>query len=54
MLKVPYTWTDLGFAFGDACVTIDGYPIRVLPPSGVVQLAAFGAIDAEMRATVAP
>ena len=41
---------DLGYAFGDACVTVDGYPIRILPPSGVVQLAAFGAIGAEVEA----
>jgi hypothetical protein len=41
LLDVP-----LGYAFGDACVPLDGYPIRILPPSGVVQLAAFGAIEA--------
>jgi hypothetical protein len=35
---------DLGFAFGDACVTIDGYPLRVGAPSGVLQLAAYDAI----------
>jgi hypothetical protein len=42
LLDVP-----LGFAFGDACVPVDGYPIRILPPSGVVQLAVFGAVEAE-------
>ena len=39
---------DLGFAFGDACVNLEGYPIRILPPSGVAQLAAYGAIAAEV------
>ena len=41
---------DLGYAFGDACVPLDGYPVRILPPSGAVHLAAFGAIEAEVRA----
>jgi hypothetical protein len=40
---------DLGYAFGDACVPLDGYPLRILAPSGVVQLAAFGAIEVEVR-----
>lgn len=39
---------DLGFAFGDACVNVDGYPIRILSPSGVAQLAAYGAIAAQV------
>ena len=39
---------DLGFAFGDACVNVEGYPIRILPPSGVAQLGAYGAIAAEV------
>jgi hypothetical protein len=38
---------EWGYAFGDACVSVPGYPIRILPPSGVVQLAAFGAVDAQ-------
>ena len=41
---------DLGFAFGDACVRLDGYPIRILAPSGVAQLAAYGAIAAQVAA----
>ena len=41
---------DLGFAFGDACVNVEGYPIRILPPSGVAQLAAYGAIAAQVAA----
>jgi hypothetical protein len=41
---------DLGYAFGDACVPVEGYPIPLFPPSGVLQLAAYGAIVAEARA----
>jgi hypothetical protein len=45
---------DLNFAFGDACVSIDGYPIRAFPPSGIMHLAAFGAIDAGVAGESAP
>jgi hypothetical protein len=41
---------DLGYAFGDACVPLEGYPLRLFPPSGVMQLAAYGAVAAEARA----
>ncbi|MEO7319371.1 MAG: hypothetical protein ABIZ56_10320 [Chthoniobacteraceae bacterium] len=36
---IPATYTrhvDMGYAHGDACVWIDGYPIPILPPSGVM------------------
>jgi hypothetical protein len=39
---------DYGTAFGDACVSLPGYPISILPPSGVLQLAAYEAIDVEV------
>ena len=39
---------ELGFPFGDACVAVAGYPVRILPASGVLQLAVFGAIDAQV------
>ncbi len=39
---------DLGFAFGDACVTLEGYPIRLFAPSGIAQSLAYEAILAEM------
>lgn len=39
---------DLSFAFGDACVSVEGYPIRILAPSGIAQLAAYGAIAAQV------
>jgi hypothetical protein len=39
---------DYGTAFGDACVPLPGYPIAILPPSGVMQVAAYEAIDVEV------
>ncbi len=45
---------DPGFAFGDACVYIPGYPIPILPPSGVMQVAAYEAINVEVQQRHAP
>jgi hypothetical protein len=39
---------DLGIAYGDACVVLEGYPLRILPPSGLAQLAAYGAIVSQV------
>ena len=39
---------DLGFAFGDSCVGVDGYPLCLFAPSGVAQLVAYEAIQTEM------
>ena len=36
---------DMGYAHGDACVSIPGYPIPILPPSGVLQVAAYESIS---------
>lgn len=50
---VPATYqprVDLAFAHGDACVWIEGYPIPILPPSGVMQVAAYEAINVEVLA----
>jgi hypothetical protein len=47
-------WINLGFAFGDACVTIESYPARAFAASGVTQLAAYMAVDAEVRALAVP
>lgn len=40
---------DYGFAFGDACVWLDGYPIPILPPSGIMQVAVYEGINVEVR-----
>jgi hypothetical protein len=45
---------DPGFTFGDACVWLDGYPIPILPPSGVMQIAAYEAINVEVQGRRAP
>ena len=41
---------DMGYAFGDACVWLEGYPIPILPPSGVMQIAAYESLSAEVLA----
>ena len=40
----------MGWEFGDACVTIKGYPIKLFPPSGVMQLVAYEAVNVEVLA----
>ncbi len=50
---IPAAFTrsvDMGYAHGDACVWLDGYPIPILPASGVMQVAAYEAISAEVLA----
>lgn len=42
------TMIDMGWDFGDACVTVEGYPIRIFPPSGVMQLVAYEAVNLEV------
>jgi uncharacterized phosphosugar-binding protein len=39
---------DMGWDFGDACVAIDGYPIKVFPPSGVMQIVAYESVNVEV------
>ncbi len=39
---------DLGYAFGDACVSIDGYPLCLFAPSGIAQVLAYESIQVEM------
>ena len=41
---------DLGCAFGDAVLEVPHYPIKLFPVSGLMQVAAYGAIDVEVRA----
>ena len=43
---------DMGWAFGDACVSIPGYPIRILPPSGVMQLVSYETVNVEVLARI--
>jgi hypothetical protein len=39
---------DTGYAMGDACVTIEGYPVRLIPPSGVMQVTTYEAVNVEV------
>jgi len=41
---------DLGFAMGDSCVVVEGYPFRLCAPSGIMQLVAYRGIEAEVLA----
>jgi hypothetical protein len=45
---------DPGIPFGDACVWLEGYPIAILPPSGVMQIAAYECINVEVHARQIP
>jgi hypothetical protein len=44
---------DMGYRMGDAAVSIEGYPIRVFPPSGVAQLVTYEAINADVLSRAA-
>ena len=44
---------DMGWEHGDAAVSIPGYPIRALPPSGVMQLIAYETVNVEVLARLA-
>jgi hypothetical protein len=41
---------DMGWLYGDANVSIPGYPIRILAPSGVLQLLAYESVNVEVLA----
>ncbi|MEO6052449.1 MAG: hypothetical protein ABIP97_00400 [Chthoniobacterales bacterium] len=41
---------DMGYEFGDAIVSIEGYPIKVFPASGFMQTVAYECINAEVFA----
>lgn len=44
---------DMACPFGDAVVEIENYPIRILPPSGIMQIAAYEAINTQVLANLA-
>jgi len=47
------TAIDMGWDFGDALVMVEGYPIRIFPPSGVMQLVAYETVNVEVLARLA-
>lgn len=44
---------DMGYAFGDACVQVEGYPLLLFPVSGVMQVAAYEAVNVEVLSRLA-
>lgn len=52
-VTVADIWIDPGWVVGDAEVTIPGYDVRALPPSGVVQAAVYWMVVAETAARLA-
>ncbi len=44
---------EMGYAYGDACVPIEGYPIKILPPSGIMQLVAYKCVEVEVESRLA-
>jgi hypothetical protein len=44
---------DMGYAFGDACVPVEGYPLLLFPPSGVMQIAAYESLNVEVLTRLA-
>lgn len=46
-------YIDMGMAYGDACVALAGYPHRILPPSGIMQLIAYECVNVEVLSRLA-
>ncbi|NQU12333.1 hypothetical protein HQ590_16170, partial [bacterium] len=44
---------DTGMPFGDACVSIKDYPIKIFAPSGIMQIVAYEAINTEVLTRLA-
>jgi hypothetical protein len=45
---------DMEWAYGDAMVKLAGYPIKLFPPSGIMQIVAFESINTEVLAALPP
>ena len=41
---------DMKWAYGDAAVSIPGYPVKFLPPSGILQIVAYECVNVEVLA----
>ncbi|MEO6907377.1 MAG: hypothetical protein ABI210_05765, partial [Abditibacteriaceae bacterium] len=41
---------DMGWKYGDALVSIPNYPIKLIPPSGIMQVVAYECINTEVLA----
>ena len=47
-------YINMGIAFGDASIELEGYPLRILPPSGVMQLVAYQCVNVEVLSRMGP
>ncbi|MCX7705492.1 MAG: hypothetical protein N2115_04455 [bacterium] len=45
-------YIDMGYRFGDACVWVEGLPIRILPPSGIMQIVAYECLNVEVLSQI--
>ena len=45
---------DMGWQYGDAMVTIPGYPVKMIPPSGMMQVIAYENVNVETMARLKP
>lgn len=45
-------YIDMGYRFGDACVYVEGLPIRILPPSGIMQIVAYECLNVEVLSRI--
>ncbi len=45
-------YIDMGYRFGDACVSIEGLPIRILAPSGIMQIVAYECLNVEVLSKI--
>jgi hypothetical protein len=45
---------DMGWKYGDAVVSIPGYPIKLFPPSGIMQIVAYESVNTEVLARLKP
>jgi len=47
-------YINMGIAFGDASIELEGYPHRILPSSGVMQLVAYQCVNVEVLNRMGP
>ena len=45
---------NMGWQYGDAMITIPGYPVKMIPPSGMMQVVAYENINVETLARLKP
>jgi len=54
--KIPATiplFIDMAWAYGDTTVSVPGYPIKLFPPSGIMQAVAYESVNVGVLAALA-